>query len=281
MNYRHAFHAGNFADVHKHVVLLELLRHLHKKAAPFFLLDSHAGRGAYDLQAEAASRGGEWQHGVGRLQTLAAPPPTLEHYASLVRNAHGNTASTIRFYPGSPLLAVSMLREGDRAVFVEKHPDEAAALKAALGATKRVSVQAQDGYAAIKAHLPPKENRGLVFVDPPYEADSEFADATRAVQLGLQRWRSGMFCLWYPIKAGGAHKRLHRTLVDAQIKKILALELTVRPEDSPLGLNGSGMLVVNAPWQFDTQMETLQRTLHNLLAADGAGTSRVAWLATE
>jgi len=274
VNYRHAFHAGNFADVHKHVVLLALLEHLHKKPKPFFFLDTHAGRGLYDLHSSDATRGGESQHGIGRIRALAPPPTSLEHYLALV----GSTGNS---YPGSPLIAAEMLRENDRAVFVEKQPDEAAVLKDVLGHRRRISVLTEDGYQALKAQLPPKENRGLVLIDPPYESDTEFADIARALQTALTRWPNGTYCLWYPIKPGHAEQRLQRTLVEAGIKKILLLELNILPPDSPLGLNGSGLLLINPPYQLDEQMKALLPHLHRALVPDNTGNTRVQWLAGE
>lgn len=272
MNYRHAFHAGNFADVHKHVVLIALLSHLHKKPKPFFFLDTHAGRGLYDLESVEARRGGEWLNGIARLQSQ--PLPGLETYLTLV-------GSTTHSYPGSPVLATEMLRENDRAVFVEKHPTEAAELTMALGRRKRVTVTEDDGYTALKAQLPPRENRGLVLIDPPYENDSEFADVTRALQVAIARWPNGIYCVWYPIKPGNAQLRMHRALADAGIKKMLLLELNILPSDSPLGLNGSGLLIVNPPFQLDEQMRELLPRLHAVLSPEGTGSVRVEWLAGE
>jgi 23S rRNA (adenine2030-N6)-methyltransferase len=274
VNYRHAFHAGNFADVHKHIVLLALLEHLHKKPKPFFFLDTHAGRGNYDLRSAEAQRGGESQNGIGRIRKKNPPLAGLERYLSII----GLTEKT---YPGSPLIAAEMLRENDRAVFVEKQPDEAAELKSVVGYRKHVSVLTDDGYAALKAHLPPKENRGLVLIDPPYENDTEFADVTRALLAAIARWPNGIYCVWYPLKPGNAHQRLHRSLTDAGIKKILALELNILPSDSPLGLNGSGLVIVNPPYQLDEQMRELLPQLHRALATENTGGVRVEWLAGE
>jgi 23S rRNA (adenine2030-N6)-methyltransferase len=274
LNYRHAFHAGNFADVHKHLVLLALLEYLHKKPAPFFFLDTHAGRGRYDLRSDEAKRGGEWQHGIGRVRAIDSPPAELKAYLALV----GSDASV---YPGSPLIAVSMLRENDRGVFVEKNPIEAAALTKEVGARRRVSVLAEDGYVVLKGQLPPKENRGLVLIDPPYESETEFGDVARALQMAVGRWPNGMYCLWYPIKPGHAEQRLHRALVDAGMKKILLLEFNIRPSDSPLGLNGSGLLIVNPPWQLDEHMRVLLPELHRAMVPENTGGVRVEWLVAE
>ncbi len=208
MNYRHAFHAGNFADVHKHVVLLALLERLKQKPKPLFYLDTHAGRGGYDLRAEDATRGGEWREGIAR---LAGRPVRSADLLRYLQATHAASAAPTR-YPGSPLVALGALREGDRAVLVEQQPAEAQALKQATQGWRDVAVVCGDGYAALKTYLPPRENRGLVLIDPPYEADTEFADAERALRLGLSRWPNGVFALWYPIKAGAQSQRLNAAL---------------------------------------------------------------------
>jgi len=273
VNYRHAFHAGNFADVHKHVVLLELLEHLHKKSSPFYVLDTHAGRGSYDLRSEAALRSGEWRQGIGRLRAIESLPSNLRAFLALNADAHE--------YHGSPYLIAAMLRENDRATFVEQHPEEAAALRNTLGKRRHVSVLAEDGYAALKAHLPPKENRGLVLIDPPYESATEFADVARALHTAHERWSNGIYCAWYPLKPGGAEERLHRMLVGTGIKKTLLCEFSIRPVDSPLGLNGSGLIIINPPWQLDEQLRTILPQLNSMLAPERNGNVRIEWLTPE
>jgi 23S rRNA (adenine2030-N6)-methyltransferase len=275
VNYRHAFHAGNFADVHKHVVLLALLERLKQKPKPLFYLDTHAGRGGYDLRAEDATRGGEWREGIAR---LAGRPLRSTDLLRYVQATHAADAPPIH-YPGSPLVALGALREGDRAVLIEQQPAEAQALKQATQSRRNVAVVCGDGYAALKSHLPPRENRGLVLIDPPYEADSEFADAERALRFGLARWPNGVFALWYPIKAGAQPQRLNAALRASGIRKLLRLELAVRPADSPIGLNGSGLVVANPPWKFDEEMTAALDELHTALGGQGA--SRVEWLVGE
>ena len=275
MNYRHAFHAGNFADVHKHVVLLALLERLKQKPKPLFYLDTHAGRGGYDLRAEDATRGGEWREGIARLAGRPLQSADLSRY---VQAAHATDAPPTR-YPGSPLVGLGALREGDRAVLIEQQPAEAQALQQATLGRRNVSVICGDGYAALKSHLPPRENRGLVLIDPPYEADTEFADAERALRRGLSRWPNGVFALWYPIKAGAQSQRLNAALQASGLRKLLSLELTVRPADSPIGLNGSGLVIANPPWKFDAEMTVALDELH--AALEGKGRSSVAWLVGE
>lgn len=280
MNYRHSFHAGNFADVHKHVVLLALLERLTRKPKPIFYLDTHAGRGRYDLAGADAARGAEWREGVGRL--LEASPDDVEvaRYCERLLATHGRAAG-LRTYAGSPLLALASLRPADRAVFVERQRSEAGALQVALPGRRNTTVLCSDGYAALKAYLPPAENRGLVLIDPPYESPHEFSMAEQALRLGLDRWPSGQFALWYPIKAGPEAQRLLASLRNSGLRKLLTLELATRPADSPVGLNGSGLLIANPPWQFDVHMRPALAALHRILSPDGAGGVRIDWLAEE
>jgi 23S rRNA (adenine2030-N6)-methyltransferase len=277
VNYRHAFHAGNFADVHKHVVLLALFERLKQKPKPLVYLDTHAGRGWYDLRAEDATRGGEWREGIARLAGRRAQSADLLRYLQATHAA----GATPTQYPGSPVLALDALRDGDRAVLVEQQPAEAQALKQSTLGKRGVAIVCGDGYAALKTYLPPRENRGLVLIDPPYEADTEFADAARALQLGLSRWPNGVFALWYPIKAGAQAQRLNAALQASGLRKLLRLELTVRPADSPIGLNGSGLVIANPPWRFDGEIAEALAEVHAALAPEGTGGSRVEWLVGE
>jgi 23S rRNA (adenine2030-N6)-methyltransferase len=278
VNYRHAFHAGNFADVHKHVVLLALIERLTRKPKPLFFLDTHAGRGWYELRSAEAMRAGEWHNGVALLRDHNPQSEDLRRYLVAVRNTTGTDEMR---YPGSPILATQHLREGDRAVFVEKQLEEAYALQQSLRSRRGVSIVHGDGYAALKTYLPARENRGLVLLDPPYESEREFADVVRGLTFCAQHWPTGMAAMWYPIKAGADVRRLHATLKAGGMRKLLALELNVRPPDSPLGLNGSGMIIANPPWQFDTEMSALMTELQRVLAQDGAGSARVDWLVPE
>jgi 23S rRNA (adenine2030-N6)-methyltransferase len=281
VNYRHAFHAGNFADVHKHVVLLALLARLTQKPKPLFYLDTHAGRGWYDLRSPDAARGAEWRSGVARVARMSPRSEEVSRYLDALRSAGITDGDEPRRYPGSPVLAAHALRASDRIVLVEQQLTEAQALEQATASTRGVSVVCGDGYAALKTYLPPRENRGLVLIDPPYESDREFADAEQALRFGLARWPNGVFALWYPIKAGPDSARLHDALRDAGLRKLLLVELSVRPIDSRLGLNGSGLVIANPPWQLDTQIGSALEELLAVLAPDGAGHSRVEWLTPE
>ena len=280
MNYRHGFHAGNHADVLKHVVLLALCDALTSKPAPCFALDTHAGRGLYALSGDEATRTGESEGGIARL----APglDPLLDRYLAAVaacRAQHGDDA-----YPGSPWLLAHALRAEDRIAACELQPGEAEALKAVLTRDPRIAVHERDGYAAMKALLPPKAgatrlNRGLVLIDPPYEAQlAEFDTSLAAIRDGLTRWPQGMVALWYPIKLGRALASFHRRAATVPARSALRIELMVRRDDSPLRMNGSGLLVLNAPWQFDAALAQPLRILAQRLGENGQGRAHVEWL---
>jgi 23S rRNA (adenine2030-N6)-methyltransferase len=283
MNYRHAYHAGNFADVLKHVVLMMLVEHLKKKSAPFFFLDTHAGRGLYDLSEAQAQRSGEYKNGVGRL--LDAPRGTLPDeaaaYVQLVRASAGREHSAITAYPGSPLIVARMRRPTDRLVLVEKHSKEADALRASIGRGRLVSVLETDGYSSLKAHLPPRENRGLVLIDPPYESDLEFDHVLAGLELACQRWPTGTFMIWYPLTQRAGPLRFHRDLERSGIRKVLDASLSVLPDDAQVGMHGSGLVIVNPPWQLDARLQELLPKLHALLSPEGHGRTTVEWLVGE
>jgi 23S rRNA (adenine2030-N6)-methyltransferase len=281
VNYRHAFHAGNFADVHKHALLVDLLEYLKQKSTPLFLLDTHAGRGTYDLRESASASAGEWRTGIGRLLAPDVTPPgtALARYVAALRAAgvSSDAASPI-VYPGSPVLARSVMRPGDRAVFVELHPDDAVVLRELMRGRPSTSVTRMDGYASLKAQLPPRERRGLVLIDPPYESASEYADLAAALELGLRRWPTGIFACWYPLKkASGARAMLDR-IAASGVRRVLRCEFCVRPIDSAPGLAGSGMLVANPPWRFDERAREIQAELLARLPTGPGASAGVEWL---
>ncbi|NKD87203.1 23S rRNA (adenine(2030)-N(6))-methyltransferase RlmJ [Haematospirillum sp. 15-248] len=245
MNYRHAYHAGNFADVFKHAFLLIALEHLKQKEKPFFVLDTHAGTGFYDLQGTQAGKTGEWTEGIGRLLDVAVVPDPLISYCNLVRRIGGDTG---RFYPGSPYIVRETMRQNDRLALCELHPDDAALLSANMGRDPRVRVQACDGYTAIKAMLPPPERRGLVLIDPPFERRDEFQLMEHAVRDGLRRWASGTYALWYPVKDPDSHRAFRAALSSLTGTRIWFVELCVYPDLFPSRLNGCGLVFVNPPW---------------------------------
>jgi 23S rRNA (adenine2030-N6)-methyltransferase len=283
MNYRHAFHAGNFADVLKHLVLMMLVEHLKKKPAPFFFLDTHAGRGTYDLSEAEAQRSGEYRNGIGRLLELreASLPEAIAAYVRLVRDAAGKGNSAITAYPGSPVIVARMRRATDRMVLVEKLPKEADALRAALGRQRLLSVIDGDGYAALKAQLPPRENRGLVLIDPPYESDLEFDHVLAGLELAHERWPTGTYCIWYPLTDRAGPTRFHRGLERSGIRSVLDVSLRILPPDAQVGMSGAGLTIVNPPWMLDDNLRELMPQLHRLLSPEGLGGSTVEWLVAE
>ena len=281
MNYRHAFHAGNHADVLKHVVLLALCDALTAKPAACFALDTHGGRGLYRLDGESAQKTGEALDGIARLVAEAPREPAIQRYLAAVRACR--LENGVHAYPGSPWLLAHAMREQDRIAACELMPEEAAALAAHFAHDPRVAVHQRDGYAAVKALLPPKHGdtryaRGLVLIDPPYEAQlDEFDAALAAIRGALARWPQGMVVLWYPVKQRRVLQGFYRRAAALEARSALLLELLVRPDDSPLRMNGSGMLLLNAPWQFDAAMRQALAALAASLGEAGAD-ARVEWL---
>ncbi|CAO3422934.1 23S rRNA (adenine(2030)-N(6))-methyltransferase RlmJ [Azospirillum endophyticum] len=278
MNYRHIFHAGNPADVMKHAVLALILDHLRAKPTPFCVLDTHAGIGRYDLTSEAARKTGESDEGIGRLFDRSLPHPALAPYMGTVQAL--NPDGALRWYPGSPGIARSALRPQDRMVLVELHPDDARSLKAEFAGDRAVAVHQSDAYTALKAHVPPREKRGLVLIDPPFEQPDEFARMAEGLAQAHRRWSTGIFALWYPIKERAAVWRFQDAVEKADIPKVLIAELTWHPEDTHLRLNGSGLLIVNPPWKLDETLREMLPALHDALPSTGGGTA-VSWLTPE
>jgi len=281
MNYRHAFHAGNFADVFKHTILVGLIEALKTKQTPFCFVDTHAGRGRYELDSAEATRTGEASSGVQRLLASTRAPALMHVYVNLVRAMNiGN--GELDVYPGSPLLASLLMREQDRGALCELHPEEADALKAVFRGDARFSVHERDGYAALKALLPPKERRGLVLIDPPFEAqDDEFRIIEKTLADAQRRWPTGVYAIWYPIKLRQHVQPFHRWLTRSGYAKVLVAELLLHPDNSALRLNGCGMVIINPPWKFERQLEELLAALQNLLAQGRYGQHRIEWLVHE
>ena len=283
MNYRHAFHAGNFADAFKHTILIGLLDALKQKPAPFCYFDTHAGAGSYDLRGAQAEKTAEAAEGVLRLLDVKSPPHFLRDYLDLLRSLNpAAIGNELAHYPGSPLIATSLLRETDRAVLCELQPDEAAQLKTLFAHDARVGVHQRDGYAALGALVPPKERRGLVLIDPPFEAqDDEFRAIEAALATAYSRWPTGIYATWYPIKLREQTRPFHRWFAAHKVSKTLVVELLRKPDDSALRLNGCGMVIVNPPWQFDQHLRRLMPVLQDRLKVSGPGQVRLDWLTRE
>ena len=274
MNYRHAYHAGNFADVHKHAALTLLLGHLRRKETPFHVLDTHAGIGRYDLEGIEAGKTGEWEGGIGKL--IARSDPVLSEYLSLVRNE--NTGLSPRFYPGSPLLLRRLIRPIDRLTLVELHPEDAATLRQLFHRDRQTRIREEDAYQALKATLPPKERRGLVLIDPPYEQTDEMQSLAKGLGEALRRWPTGIYAIWYPIKSAAEVDRFKAEIANLG-RPCLASELMLFATSDESRLNGSGLVLINPPWQLDGQLAQLTSCLHAALGCQGK--TGMQWLAKE
>jgi len=285
MNYQHAFHAGNFADVHKHIVLTRVLDYLRQKPAAFRVVDTHAGAGRYDLFGPQAARSGEWRDGIARpfamprsgaagtdaAQALIAP--YLDIVAAL------NPGGPLRLYPGSPLIVKALLRRQDRLIACELEPSAAASLEAVLRGDARAKALAMDGWMALFANIPPKERRGLVVIDPPYEESMDFARLSQTVAQAHRKWANGVYLLWYPIKTRAAPDALARRLRRLAVPKILRCELTITPPRADGALAGSGLIIVNPPFPLQRELQVVLPVLTRLLAPMGA--YRLDWLSKE
>ncbi len=282
MNYRHAFHAANYADVLKHALLVRLMRALQAKDRGFVFVDTHAGRGRYDLaraaQGDSKPRQPEWPGGIGILWDRVDAPPEVQDYLGIVRaydRSQGNLTSTPRFYPGSPRIARLVARPQDRLELWERHPAECAALRDEFSGERRVSVHEADGYGAMTACLPPAERRALVLVDPPFEDPSEWLEVSAALGEGIARFPSGTYAVWYPLTGRARKDGVLSWLKGAPVPSFTA-ELVVDP-DAP-GMTGCGVAVVNPPWRFDAEARSILGYLAVALACGQEAQGSVRWL---
>jgi len=293
MNYQHAFHAGNFADVHKHVVLTRIIEHLRQKPSAFRVIDTHAGAGRYDLFGPEAVRSQEWRDGIGRVfgalcqkaQQPTAPKndaarALLAPYLDII--AKLNPGGELRIYPGSPLIALALMRRQDRLIACELEPRAAGLLKIALKGESRAKVLPLDGWMTLNANVPPKERRGIVVVDPPYEESADFTRLSATLAQAHRKWPTGIYLLWYPIKerdAPDAPDALARRLRKLAIPKILRCEMTLGAPRADAGLTGSGLIIVNPPHVLERDMQIVLPALGNLLLPQA--THRLDWLVQE
>jgi len=254
MNYRHIYHAGNFADVFKHIILMRLVEYLKQKDKPFFLLDTHAGIGLYDLDSEQAQKTGEALEGIYRLKDISNLHPEIRPYLGLVTEFDG-------LYPGSPKIMQRLMREGDRLVVNELHPEDRETLSQNMGRDRQVRIEGMDGYLALKALLPPPEKRGLVLVDPPFEVTDEFERMVKGLEKAYERWATGMYAFWYPIKDKADVNAYHKALANMGIGKIAAADFYLRKPDNREILNGCGMVLVNPPWTLEEELHTIMNVL--------------------
>jgi 23S rRNA (adenine2030-N6)-methyltransferase len=278
MNYRHAYHAGNFADVLKHVVESAVLEHLKRKEAPLFYLDTHAGRGRYRRDDPAMQQGKEFLTGVVRVLAAQRPPALVARYLALVR-ADSTPEGQLASYPGSPLVAQALLRAQDRAALCELEAGELAQLRQALGRDPRFHLHQRDGYEALGALLPPRERRGLVLIDPPYEDPAEFSRLADGLRTALAHWPTGVLLAWYPLARRGGAAAFLRNCQTGLARPVLTAELLLRPADSPVGMYGAGVLLINPPYQLDAVLSEALAWLAGAL--DPQARSRLDWLVRE
>ncbi len=287
MNYRHAYHAGNFADVVKHAVLALLIERLKLKDKAFRVIDSHAGIGLYDLASPLAAKTGEWEQGIGKLLGPDLKPvpmsgklaTALAPYFAAIRAV--NPEGRLRYYPGSPMVARMLMRPIDRLTAVELNSDDAKLLVSRFAGDIQVKAIELDGYLALGSFVPPKERRGLVLVDPPYEEPNEFRTLADGFLKAHERWPTGMYALWYPVKDPGAVKNFLKRLQDSGVQRLLGTEFWIRDRATPDTFNGTGLVLCNPPWKLEDTLETLLAGLVPLLGVDNGAGRRVWWIRGE
>jgi 23S rRNA (adenine2030-N6)-methyltransferase len=281
MNYRHAFHAGGFADVIKHIVLVRILVHLQDKPAAFRVLDTHAGAGIYDLGGDEARRGGEWLTGIARVMQARfseAAQPLVAPYLDIVRAF--NPERDLKTYPGSPLIARALLRPQDRLTACEIEPNARKRLIGALRRDAQAKVVDLDGWMALPAYVPPNERRGLVLIDPPFEAKDEFERLAQGFSEAFAKWPTGSYLIWYPVKSRRATDELAQVVAETAAAgpspaKCLRLEFSVAPQAIGTALASAGLLVVNPPWTLAGELRTILPELEKPLGQGGAGRFRL------
>ncbi|OKP02732.1 23S rRNA (adenine(2030)-N(6))-methyltransferase RlmJ [Xenorhabdus eapokensis] len=279
LSYRHSFHAGNHADVLKHVVQSLIIESFKVKEKPFLYLDTHSGAGRYHLSGEHAERTGEYLEGIARIWQRDDIPEELAAYMDVVKAL--NPQGSLRYYPGSPLIARHLLREHDELNLSELHPSDFPLLRTEFSRDMRARVLREDGFQQLKSKLPPKSRRGFVLIDPPYELKSDYQNVVQGIQEGYKRFATGTYALWYPVVLRQQIKRLVKGLEATGIRKILQIELGVRPDSDQRGMTASGMIVINPPWKLEQQMKAILPWLHQVLVPEGTGHTSVEWIVPE
>ena len=277
LSYRHSFHAGNHADVVKHIVESLIISSLKNKDKPFVYHDTHSGVGRYDLTHEWSEKTGEYKQGIGRLWQQDLPADLADYLATIEAL---NDNSELRYYPGSPRVARALLRPQDRMVLTELHPSDYPLLEQEFQRDRQVSIFKEDGFARLKASLPPQERRGLVLIDPPYELAKEYRDVVKAIAQSYKRWATGIYAIWYPVVNRCDIEDMIEGLEALGIRRILQIELGVSPDTSERGMTASGMIVINPPWKLASQMEAILPILKEKIAPV-TGHHKVEWIVPE
>lgn len=279
MNYSHSYHAGNFADVFKHVTLIALIKSLLRKENAFCYLDTHAGPGYYDLFAEQAQKTKEFEMGLIKVMNQKNPPDLIRQYLNCVQRINSRLSqsliASLRYYPGSPAIIGHFLRSQDRMILSELHPQEFKLLKNHFMNNKQAITHMIDGYQGLKAFLPPKERRGLILIDPPFERPNEYSHIVSVLPQAIKRFATGVYAIWFPIKDRPPIERFYKSLKENIHLPLLAVELSIYPETSAQHFNGCGMVIINPPWQIDKQIKTYLPWLWSTLSVHGQGQQRI------
>ena len=279
LSYRHIYHAGNHADILKHLIVSQVCRHLVKKEAPFFYLDTHAGIGQYSLSSEQAQKNKEFQSGISKLLTAKNLPEPLEHFVELINTL--NPDGKLSIYPGSPKVVANYLRVKDKMHLCELHPNDYPILAELFPHKRKVNVQKTDGFAAVKATLPPPQKRGFVLMDPPYEVKKDYQTVVQSLVDAHKRFATGTLAIWYPVLSRAQADNLIKAVADTKIRNILLVELLIRDAEADQGMNGSGMIIVNPPWTLKQEAEDYLPLLAQILGEDEQACYQVNWITPE
>lgn len=280
LSYRHGFHAGNFADVVKHVVLVALMNYLHRKEKPCYIQDTHAGRGMYTLDSEEALHGREFDDGIGRLWGCETAPSAVQSYLEIVSSF--NRDGTLRYYPGSPAIIQAMLRPGERLLLTELHPAEHQQLLSQFRDNRQVQVHRQDAYQGLKAFLPPAERRGLVLIDPPYERKDEYERVVEGLKTAYAKWPQAVYAIWYPVMSEQLQAKFINACKATGIRKMLHIAFTTEPVlKSALQFSGCGLVLVNPPWQLQEEITEVLGWLAEQLQMEYPAEYSVEWIVPE
>lgn len=281
LSYRHAFHAGNHADVFKHLTLILILRALQRKTTPLCYIDTHAGAGRYDLNSREAEKTGEFRDGVARIWRRDDVPDFMHDYLNAISAVNPQRPDDLRYYPGSPVLARELSRPQDRMVLIERHPTDHALLLEEFGRVSRSRIELGDGFDLLKAFTPPREKRGLVLIDPSYEIKTDYKKVVSALSDALGRWATGVFVVWYPLIDRTTADQLLRRILATATRRILRIEFGLRGPSVGDGLWGSGLVIINPPYQLDDQLKRVLPWLRRVMKASADAPCMVNWLARE
>ncbi len=279
LSYRHSYHAGNHADVLKHIVLTLCINSLKEKDKAFLYLDTHSGAGRYLLQSEHAEKTGEYLSGINLIWQQNDIPAPIESYLSLLKRY--NPFETLKYYPGSPLIAKQLLREQDKLNLTELHSTDYPLLRQEFSKDKRAKVLKEDGFAQLKSKLPPESRRGIVLIDPSYEIKEDYLKIPAALVEAYKRFATGIYLIWYPVVSRTQTQRMINAIVDSGIKRISQYELAIKPDNNQKGMTASGMIVINPPWKLHEQMNTILPWLKGVLDTEKTGNYTIKQLVTE